>query len=151
MDTAGRSEAALIVAEIYKRNGAWKIRNVSQGFNGGLAALATHFGVEIAAPELAPTPQPAPGPQPAPKPVSLSKVSLTKNERTVSLKKDDGRFGRIKVNLNWNQKKRGAGSAPARGSTWILVRSLNSRQAPQPRCRPWATHSVPTTTRPSCS
>ena len=111
IDITGRSEAALIVAEVYKRNGAWKIRNVSQGFNGGLAALATHFGVEIATPEPSPAPaqQPAPAPQPAPKPVSLSKVSLTKTQRTVSLKKEDGRFGRIRVNLNWNQQKKKGG------------------------------------------
>ncbi|SDJ54026.1 VWA domain-containing protein [Salipiger marinus] len=46
--TAGRSEKALILTEIYRRNGEWKVRNVSQGFNGGLAALATHFGIEVA-------------------------------------------------------------------------------------------------------
>ena len=46
--TAGRTEKALILAEIYRRGDAWKIRNVSQGFNGGLAALATHFGIEVA-------------------------------------------------------------------------------------------------------
>ncbi|SDJ56139.1 TerD family protein [Salipiger marinus] len=120
VETAGRSEAALILAEIYRRNGQWKLRNVSQGFNGGLQAIAEYFGVEVTS--AAPTPPPAPGaaqpkpaapppvpPQPAPKPVSLSKVSLTKNERTVSLKKKDGRFGRIQVNLNWNQKKKSGG------------------------------------------
>lgn len=117
VDTSGRSEAALIIAEIYKRNGAWKIRNVSQGFNGGLAALATHFGVEIAAPNPVPAQSAPPTPQPAssPKPVSLSKVSLTKAERTVSLKKDDGRFGRIRVNLNWNQKKKGGWFSSSKG------------------------------------
>jgi tellurite resistance protein TerA len=36
-------------------------------------------------------------------------VSLTKTERTVSLKKNDGRYGRIQVNLNWNQKKKSGG------------------------------------------
>jgi tellurite resistance protein TerA len=118
--TSGRSEAALILAEVYRRNGQWKLRNVSQGFNGGLQALAEHFGVEVAS--AAPTPPPTPAaappkpaapppvpPQPAPKPVSLSKVSLTKTERTVSLKKNDGRYGRIQVNLNWNQKKKSGG------------------------------------------
>jgi tellurite resistance protein TerA len=115
VDTAGRSEAALILCEIYRRNNEWKIRNVSQGFNGGLQALAEHFGVEVAASAPAPTPtpaaKPAPAPAatpaPAPKPVRLNKVSLTKNDRTVSLKKDGGKFGKILVNLNWNQKKSG--------------------------------------------
>jgi len=115
--TAGRTEAALILCEIYRRNGQWKIRNVSQGFNGGLQALAEHFGVEVAAPAPKPVPKPTPAPTAAPTPapapatpapsVNLSKVSLTKTSSTISLKKDDGKFGRIRVNLNWNQKKSG--------------------------------------------
>jgi len=105
--TEGRSEAALILCEIYRRNDQWKIRNVSQGFNGGLQALAEYFGVDIAAPEVAPAPL-APATPPQPK-VNLSKVSLTKNDSTISLKKDDGKFGRIRVNLNWNQKKKSGG------------------------------------------
>lgn len=44
----GKSESALIVAEIYQRNGAWKLRIVGQGFNGGLGPLAEHLGVDIA-------------------------------------------------------------------------------------------------------
>jgi tellurite resistance protein TerA len=109
----GMTETALILAEIYPRNGIWKVRVVGQGFNGGLAALARHLGVEIA--ESAPTPAPStpppnqtvqpPGPPPAP-PVNLNKVTLTKNSSTISLKKDDGRFGKIRINLNWNRSKK---------------------------------------------
>ena len=57
--TLGRSEKALILAEVYRRGDDWKIRNVSQGFNGGLAALATHFGVDVAndGQEAEPVPQ----------------------------------------------------------------------------------------------
>jgi tellurite resistance protein TerA len=120
---AGMTETALILAELYQRNGAWKVRIVGQGFNGGLAALATHLGVEIAAPSPAPKPAPAAAPPrgpeltrvpsvrpapPAPAPkLNLSKVSLTKENRTISLKKETGRFGKIRVNLNWNQGKTG--------------------------------------------
>lgn len=108
---SGMTETALILAEVYQRNGSWKIRVVGQGFNGGLAALATHLGVEIAEP--APTPAPAPSPVPAPaappSTVNLSKVSLTKQNSTVNLQKDDGRFGKIRVNLNWNQKAQKTG------------------------------------------
>ncbi|WP_411840011.1 VWA domain-containing protein [Paracoccus sp. ME4] len=86
----GRQEAALILAEIYRHNGNWKLRNVCQGFNGGLGALATHFGIEVAAEE----PAAAAGPKvtlekklvslekAAPELVSLVKkagVSLAKN------------------------------------------------------------------------
>lgn len=124
---AGMTETALILAELYQRGGAWKVRVVGQGFNGGLAALATHLGVEIAEP--APSAKPAPTPPAAPprapdltrvprvKPasstpapaskVNLSKVSLTKENRTISLKKETGRFGKIRVNLNWNQGQTG--------------------------------------------
>jgi stress response protein SCP2 len=43
----GSIENAFIVAEIYRRNEAFKIRHVSQGFVGGLEAIATHFGITI--------------------------------------------------------------------------------------------------------
>ncbi|OKH86691.1 TerD family protein [Thalassospira sp. TSL5-1] len=113
VDTSGRSEAALILCEIYRRNDQWKIRNVSQGFNGGLQALAEHFGVEVAAPAAQPSPAPSAKPGSVPETprstVNLSKVSLTKQESTISLKKDDGKFGRIRVNLNWNQKPKPGG------------------------------------------
>lgn len=115
----GRSEAALILAEIYKRNGAWKIRNVGQGFNGGLRALAEHFGVDIAdetpaaPPVTVNTSRRAPDPKPA---INLSKVHLTKSEKTVNLDKSDGRFGKIRVNLNWNQRPSRSGFMGLRSS-----------------------------------
>jgi len=116
VDTAQRSEKALILCEIYKRNGQWKIRNVSQGFNGGLQALAEHFGMDIEPSSdvqeqqgnaAGTTPQ-ATEPVASPA-VDLTKVSLTKQASTVSLKKSDGRFGRVRVNLNWNQKETSGG------------------------------------------
>ncbi|KZK79079.1 General stress protein 16U [Pseudovibrio sp. W64] len=107
---ADREERALILAEIYKRNGAWKVRHVGQGFNGGLQAIAEHFGIEVAAPSEAPVSMPNPVPKPATPPkINLSKVSLTKNESRISLKKENGRYGKIRVNLNWNQKKKSSG------------------------------------------
>lgn len=108
VDLSGRSESALILGELYRRNNEWKFRFVSQGFNGGLKPLAEHFGVDISDdPAPAPTPAPAPAPTPAPTPapapsVNLSKVSLTKERPAISLKKQDD-FGLIRVNLNWNQ------------------------------------------------
>lgn len=100
VDTTGRSEAALILGELYRRNGEWKFRFVSQGFNGGLQPLAEHFGIDVDESSAAPAPAPAPAPQPV---VNLSKVSLTKEKPSISLtKKDD--YGQIRVNLNWNQR-----------------------------------------------
>jgi stress response protein SCP2 len=45
---AGTSEAALVFAEVYRRNGVWKFRAVGQGFNGGLAPLAQSYGIDVA-------------------------------------------------------------------------------------------------------
>ncbi|HET6359840.1 TerD family protein [Streptomyces sp.] len=59
------TETALVVVEIYRRNGVWKARAVGQGYANGLAGIATDFGVSVdeepAATPSAPTPvAPAP-------------------------------------------------------------------------------------------
>ncbi|GHE55242.1 transport-associated protein [Streptomyces longispororuber] len=61
------TETALVVVEIYLRNGAWKARAVGQGYANGLAGIATDFGVTVEepAPAAAPAAAPAPAPQPA--------------------------------------------------------------------------------------
>ncbi|KAF4410719.1 TerD family protein, partial [Streptomyces lycii] len=41
------SETALVVMEVYRRNGAWKVRAVGQGYANGLAGIATDFGVSV--------------------------------------------------------------------------------------------------------
>lgn len=109
--TAGMNETALILGEFYRRQGAWKFRCVAQGFAGGLAPLATHFGVEIAAPAPSAAPAPAPAPAAPPPPakasVSLSKVTLDKTRSSISLEKSASGFGEIRVNLNWNRGKSG--------------------------------------------
>jgi tellurite resistance protein TerA len=113
--TQGMQETALILGEFYRRQGAWKFRCVAQGFAGGLAPLAQHFGVDIAAPapSAAPTPAPAPvaapaAPAPASK-VNLSKITLDKQGPSISLDKKDGDFGEIKINLNWNRSSQNSG------------------------------------------
>lgn len=96
-------EKALIVAELYRRDGQWRFGAVGQGFNGGLSALLTHFGGSEAGSSkpAAPAPTPAPAPKPT---VSLSKVTLDKRGDKISLdKRAGGGYGRIHVNLNWNQ------------------------------------------------
>lgn len=90
----GDTENAFIVAEVYKRNGAWKVRHVAQGFVNGLAGIATAFGVDIsddgsskpgAADTKTATPTPPPTP-PAPtisltKPKPTGALSLTKGSK----------------------------------------------------------------------
>ncbi len=102
-----QDEKAVIVGEIYRKDGVWRFGAVGQGFNGGLSALLAHFGGAEAAPAA------TPAPVPAAKPVSLSKVTLEKRGDKVSLDKRGSKgFGRIHVNLNWNQG--GAKAAPAK-------------------------------------
>ncbi len=84
VELSGRQEAALILGEVYRRNGDWKFRFIAQGFNGGLKPLAEYYGVNVADEPAPVTPPPAP---PAPPKVSLSKVSLTKEKPAISLAK----------------------------------------------------------------
>jgi len=105
-------EKALIVAEIYRRDGQWRFGAVGQGFNGGLSSLLAHFGGTEAGASRPAAPVPAPAPAPAPVPaaapaapkISLSKITLDKRGDKISLDKRPGQgYGRIHVNLNWNQ------------------------------------------------
>lgn len=59
------AETALVVVEIYRRSGAWKVRAVGQGYANGLAGIATDFGVSVEEP-AAPAPAAAPQAPPAP-------------------------------------------------------------------------------------
>lgn len=52
------NETAFVLAEIYRRNGAWKVRAVGQGWDTGLAGLATDFGVTVD--ETSAEPEPVP-------------------------------------------------------------------------------------------
>jgi tellurium resistance protein TerD len=41
-------ETAMIFGEIYRRNNEWKFRAVGQGYEGGLAAMARSYGIDVA-------------------------------------------------------------------------------------------------------
>ncbi|MFI6703265.1 TerD family protein [Streptomyces sp. NPDC050509] len=128
------AETALVIVEVYLRNGAWKARAVGQGYANGLAGIATDFGVSVEepAPAAAPAPTPAPAPAiadprvaappvpatPPPAPaapapgsgkINLDKgrVSLQKNQ-TVSLVKGGAPLlSRVKMGLGWEPAYRG--------------------------------------------
>ncbi|MGX1676173.1 TerD family protein [Streptomyces sp. NPDC055400] len=129
-DSADASvETAFVLGELYRRQGAWKFRAVGQGYGSGLAGLATDYGITVDEPQTpAPTPAPAPAPAvtpaPAPpvaapvtapppppptappqQPVRLTKVTLTKAAPSVSLAKQGGTSGAMRVNLNWEVRK----------------------------------------------
>jgi tellurium resistance protein TerD len=40
-------ETAVVVAELYKHNNEWKFAAIGAGFEGGLAALCTNFGISV--------------------------------------------------------------------------------------------------------
>ncbi len=131
--TQGMQETALILGEFYRRQGAWKFRCVAQGFAGGLAPLAQHFGVDIAAPAPAAAPTPVPSPAPAapaaaaaPAPASkinLSKITLDKQRPSISLEKKDGDFGEIKINLNWNRTNPNDSAGSGGGGFFATLRN----------------------------
>lgn len=39
-------ETAVVVGELYKNNGEWKFNAIGSGFQGGLAALCGHYGID---------------------------------------------------------------------------------------------------------
>lgn len=123
-------ETAFILGELYLRQSAWKFRAVGQGYSTGLEGLATDFGISVdepQKPQQAPQAQPSrptrqpqspppvvrpaatappavPAPPAAP-PVRLTKVTLTKDAPSVSLAKQGGTSGELRVNLNWEVRK----------------------------------------------
>ncbi|MFD3559498.1 TerD family protein [Streptomyces sp. NPDC058686] len=128
-DSADASvETAFVLGELYRRQGAWKFRAVGQGYGSGLAGLATDYGITVDEPQTsAPTPAPASPPAPVvtpapappvaapvaappppatpPQPVRLTKVTLTKAAPSVSLAKQGGTSGSMRVQLNWEVRK----------------------------------------------
>ncbi|MEV7090685.1 TerD family protein [Streptomyces sp. NPDC093085] len=46
IDDAG-PEGAFVFGEFYRRNGEWKFRAIGQGYETGLAGLATDFGIDV--------------------------------------------------------------------------------------------------------
>ena len=97
---AGMTETALILGELYQRGGAWKVRVVGQGFNGGLAALATHLGVDISEPE--PIASPA-----APAPLAPSAAQINLQKRMVSLEKKDKELLSLVKKVSVSLEKKG--------------------------------------------
>ncbi|MGW5923000.1 AIM24 family protein [Nocardia fluminea] len=41
------TESGVVCVEIYRRNGAWKVRAIGQGYDDGLAGIASAFGVNL--------------------------------------------------------------------------------------------------------
>ncbi|HEX4429373.1 MAG TPA: TerD family protein [Frankiaceae bacterium] len=101
-------ETALLLVEIYRRQGAWKVRAVGQGYASGLEGIATDFGITVDQPAAAPPPPPsappsAPGP-PAGGMVNLDKgrVSLSKGQSVSLVKTGAAPLTRVRMGLGWD-------------------------------------------------
>ncbi|WP_254812832.1 TerD family protein [Streptomyces cavourensis] len=129
------NETALVVIEIYLRNGAWKARAVGQGYANGLAGIATDFGVSVEEepaappvpaaappapvaapvdPRIAPPAPAAPPAPPAAPPAAAGKINLDKGRvslqknQTVSLVKGGAPLlSRVRMGLGWEPAFRG--------------------------------------------
>ncbi len=107
-------EKALMLGELYRKNGEWRFCAVAQGFNDGLEALVKHFGGNVAPPPSAVPPAKEAVKIEPPKPdtkVSLTKVTLQKSGDKISLEKrqDAQGFGKVRINLNWNRNPQKGG------------------------------------------
>ncbi|MFF9805123.1 TerD family protein [Streptomyces coeruleorubidus] len=130
-------ETALVIVEIYLRNGQWKARAVGQGYANGLAGIATDFGVSVeepaapaqqpvtppaptqppvappAPPVTTPAAPPAPATPPPPAPgagkINLDKgrVSLQKNQTVSLIKGGRPLLSSVKMGLGWEPAYRG--------------------------------------------
>ena len=40
-------ETAVVVGELYRHNGEWKFNAIGSGFQGGLAALCSNYGINV--------------------------------------------------------------------------------------------------------
>ncbi|SDP54504.1 tellurite resistance protein TerA [Streptomyces sp. cf386] len=135
-------ETAFVLGEFYRRQDAWKFRAVGQGYSSGLEGLATDYGITVdepqrTAPAAAPPPAttrpavappampPVPPPVPQAPPLSLSKVTLTKAAPSVSLTKQGGTSGAMRVNLNWQVRKQFSGWAGKLGRPVAMHNDLD--------------------------
>jgi tellurite resistance protein TerA len=152
--TGATVETAFVLGEFYRRQGAWKFRAVGQGYDSGLVGLATDFGITVDEPQqaaptatlpppsgppvsLPPPVQPpvtmpppvappvSPPPPPSAAPVRLSKVTLTKAAPSVSLTKQGGTSGAMRVNLNWEVRKQFSGWGSKRGRAVAMHADLD--------------------------
>ncbi|MGW4325330.1 TerD family protein [Nocardia sp. NPDC004573] len=60
------SETAVVLGELYRRDGGWKFRAVGQGYTSGLAGLATDYGISVDEAPAPPHEYAPPPPPPAP-------------------------------------------------------------------------------------
>ena len=118
-------ETAIVLCEIYRHKGNWKLNATGAGFKGGLAALCKNFGIDVSDEMTAPPPAETPPPtkkvdtrrkksEPPKKtspPIKITappvetppkRIEIKKGQK-VNIKKRGNKFGEITINLNWSQ------------------------------------------------
>ncbi|MFB9377600.1 TerD family protein [Kineococcus gynurae] len=137
------SQTVAVLVEIYRRGTDWKVRAVGQGYDNGLAGLATDFGVDVDDP--GPVAEPAaPALDLAKKP--LGKIELTKKGSAVIpldfSKRDQAVATVFRVDLDWDggsDKRRARGADLDLYALWadrsgrtgaVYYRDLGSLTAP---------------------
>ena len=105
------TEQALVCAEVYRRGDQWKLRAVGQGYDDGLAGIATEFGVDVedeastaaaAAPAAAPPPPPAAPVVGGPINLDKGRVSLKKGEKVSLVKTGAPALTKVSMGLGWD-------------------------------------------------
>ncbi|HEX8156047.1 MAG TPA: TerD family protein [Solirubrobacteraceae bacterium] len=100
---AFKTEKGIVVAELYVRGGANKVRAVWQGYSSGLHGLATAHGVDVESPAAASAPNP---PAPAPAAAAVPTVNFKKVSGNINLRKGDApvimeKTAKITASVSW--------------------------------------------------
>ncbi|WP_296943927.1 VWA domain-containing protein [uncultured Massilia sp.] len=82
-------EQAVMLGEVYRKDGQWRFMAVGQGFDGGLPALVRHFGAEVASAATSASASASAAPAAAPA-VNLEKRVAREAPALVSLVKSAG-------------------------------------------------------------
>ena len=94
--TSFADERALMLLELYRKDGAWRTCFIGQGFNGGLDALIRHFGGSVDEPSSPSTPptllQPLSLPPPLPNPNAAAEIIAS--QRILALENHIADLGR---------------------------------------------------------
>ena len=80
--TDAGTETAFVFGELYRRGGGWKFRAVGQGYDSGLAGLATDFGISVD-----PDTTPAAAPTAARPPATAAPAISMKKQQLINLDK----------------------------------------------------------------
>jgi tellurite resistance protein TerA len=100
-----KTEKGIVVAEVYVRGGANKVRAVWQGYSSGLHGLATAHGVDVEAPAPS-APAPTSPPPAAAAPAAAPKVDFKKVSGNINLRKGDApvimeKTAKITASVSW--------------------------------------------------